>query len=79
MTIQEMEPIKAELGFQAMIVVSSESRRGGLALLWKVEVVVDTNTYSPHHIVAWALSPSGQLWRLTGIYGYPNDQQKPKT
>ena len=33
MTVQEMEPIKAELGFQAMIVVSSEGRRGGLGIV----------------------------------------------
>uniref|UniRef100_A0A7N2M9L9 Reverse transcriptase n=1 Tax=Quercus lobata TaxID=97700 RepID=A0A7N2M9L9_QUELO len=62
-----------------MLAVSSEGRRGGLALLWKVELVVDTSTYSPHHIDTRVLPPSGQPWRLTGIYEYPNEQQKPET
>ena len=79
LTVQEMEPIKVELGFQSMLAVSSEGRRGGLALLWKSGVVIDTNTYSPHHIDAQVLPPSGQPWRLTGIYGYPDEQQKPET
>ena len=76
---QAMEPIKVELGFQSMLAVSSEGRRGGLALLWKSGVVIDTNTYSPHHIDAQVLPPSGQPWRLTGIYGYLDEQQKPET
>ena len=33
LNVREMEPIKTELGFQSMLVVSSEGRRGGLALL----------------------------------------------
>lgn len=41
-SIREMEPIKNELGYPSMLVVSSEGRKGGLALLWNAEVVVDT-------------------------------------
>lgn len=70
LTVHEMEPIKLELGFSSMLV--SEGRRGGLALLWKIDVVVDTQTYSPHHIDVQV--PSTQLWRLTGIYGYPRSR-----
>ena len=62
-----------------MLAVSSDGRRGGLAMLWKTEVVIDTNTYSLHHINTWVLPPLAQPWRLTGIYGYPNEQQKPET
>ena len=40
--VREMELIKAELGFPSMLAVSYESRRGGLALLWKADVIVDT-------------------------------------
>jgi len=42
LSVREMEPIKSELGYPSMLAVSSEGRKGGLALLWKVEVVVDT-------------------------------------
>ena len=52
LSIREMEPIKTELGYPSMLVVSSERRKGGLALLWAAEVVVDTQTYSPNHIDA---------------------------
>ena len=50
LTVHEMEPIKLELGFSSMFAISSEGRRGGLAMLWKPDVVIDTQTYSPHHI-----------------------------
>ena len=33
LTIREMEPIKMELGFPSMLAVSSEGRKGGLAML----------------------------------------------
>ena len=72
LTVHEMEPIKSELGFSSMLAVSSEGRRGGLALLWKTDVVVHTQTYSPHHKDVQV--PSTQLWRLTGIYGYPRSR-----
>uniref|UniRef100_A0A7N2LRF7 CCHC-type domain-containing protein n=1 Tax=Quercus lobata TaxID=97700 RepID=A0A7N2LRF7_QUELO len=42
--VREMELIKSELGFPSMLAVSSEGCRGGLALLWNSEVVVDTQT-----------------------------------
>ena len=52
LSVREMEPIKTELGYPSMLVVSSERRNGGLALLWAAEVVVDTQTCSPNHIDA---------------------------
>ena len=52
LSIHEMEPIKTELGYPSMLAVSSEGRKGGLALLWATRVVVDTQTYSPNHIDA---------------------------
>ena len=33
LTVREMEPIKMELGFPSMLAVSSEGRKGGLAML----------------------------------------------
>ena len=40
--VREMEPIKLELGFSSLLAVSSEGRKGGLAMLWKPDVVIDT-------------------------------------
>ena len=48
-------------------------------MLWKTKVVLDTYTYSPHHIDTRILPPWGLLWRLMGIYEYPDEQQKPET
>lgn len=79
LNVREMEQIKVKLDFQSMLVVSSKGRRGGLALLLKTEVVVDTNTFSSHHIDAHVIPHSGQPWRLIGMYGYFDKQQKSKT
>ena len=40
--VSEMQSIKTELEFPSMLVVPSVNRSGGLALLWKNEVVVST-------------------------------------
>ena len=79
LTVCEMEPIKTELGFASMLAIPSDGRRGGLAMLWKTDVKIDTQTYSPHHIDVQVLIPSTQPWRLTGLYGYSEEQLKPET
>lgn len=54
-------------------------RSGGLALLWKYDVVVDIKSYSQHHIDAVVHSGNGSLWRCTRIYGHPKTDQKQHT
>ena len=73
LTVGEMESIKSEFGFSSMLATSSERRRGGLAMLWKLDVVIDTQTYSLHRIDVQVLVLSTQPWRLTGIYGYSEE------
>ncbi|KAK9996993.1 hypothetical protein SO802_021679 [Lithocarpus litseifolius] len=79
LSVSEMQPIKAELDFPSMLVVPSVRRSGGLVLLWKNEVVVDTQTYSPNHIDVHVSSPMQALWRLTGVYGHPKEGLKIET
>ncbi|KAK9989376.1 hypothetical protein SO802_029615 [Lithocarpus litseifolius] len=79
LTVSEMQSIKAELEFPSMLAVSSVRRNGGLALFWKSEVVVSTQTYSPNHIDAHVSSVSKPTWRLTGIYGHPEESLKCET
>ena len=63
-----------------MLVVSCDSRRGGLALLWKADdVTVDTETYLPNHIDVRVHTHASPLWRLTGIYGHLEEELKAKT
>ena len=77
--VSEMQPVKAKLDFLSMLVVPSVRRYGGLVLLWKNEVVVDTQTYSPNHIDVHVSSPMQALWRLTSVYGYPEERLKIET
>ena len=74
-----MQSIKTELEFPLMLIVLSVRRSGGLALLWKNEVVVSTQTYSPNHIDVHVSSPLHSLWRLTGVYGHPEERLKSET
>ena len=74
-----MEPIKSELGFYGMLAVSSNGHRGGLALLWREDVTMDTQTYSPNHIDMHVHAQTSHVWRLTGVYGHPEEELKPET
>ena len=77
--VSEMQFVKRELEFPSMLVVPSVNRSDGLVLLWKNEVVVSTQTYSPNHIDVHISSPSQLLWRLTGVYGHPEERLKCET
>ena len=68
--VEEMRRIHADLPYRCMLIVPSEQRRGGLALLWKEDVDLHIQTYSPNHIDALTLNGSDPLWRLTGFYGW---------
>ena len=55
------------------MVVPSEGRSGGLALLWKPNVKVDVPTFSHWHIdVIIDFGSSIRKWHLTGFYGNPD-------
>ena len=62
-----------------MLAVSSKGRKGGLALLWKVKVVVNTQTYSPNHIDAIIRIQGTPPWRLTGIYRHSEKERNAET
>lgn len=58
-------------------ITTGGGRRGGLALLWNVDTLVELFSFSQHHIDVRV----GEVntWRFTGIYGYPEDDQKWRT
>ena len=67
-----MEKVKYKLGFSNGLFVSSRGRRGGLALLWSSDIILDIKSYSDYHIDAVIIdSGNGFLWRFTGFYGHP--------
>lgn len=50
-----MERLKYDLEFIQGLIVPSDSKSGGLALLWKEEMNVNVETYSNSHIDAMIL------------------------
>lgn len=79
LSIQEMETIKNEIGFQSMLAISSVRRGGGVALLWKDTITVDPQTFSLYHIDVHVNVSHQEPWRLTRVYGHPEEQRKKKT
>ena len=72
-----MEKVKYKLGFSNGLFVSSRGRRGGLALLWSSDIILDIKSYSDYHIDAVITdSGNGFLWRFTGFYGHPETHLK---
>ena len=69
-SVDEMQQIQSNLSYRCMFVVPSVCRSGGLALLWKEEVDLHIQTYSPH-IQTCSRGPFGNnpTWRLTRFYG----------
>ena len=79
----EMEKIKNKLRMDGMLVVDcggeGRGRRGGLALLWKNEWQVSVTTFSMNHIDVVISCNGGDEWRFTGLYGFPEEENKHKT
>ena len=55
--IQEIDPIKNEIGFNSMLAISSIRRSGDIALLWKDSITVDSQTFFLNHIDVYILAP----------------------
>ena len=77
---EEMTKKKFTLGFTEGLVVASNGSKGGLALLWKKEVLVDDQTFGPWHIDAVVGGDDGRgKWRFTGFYGQPETSRREET
>ena len=68
-----------DLPLQNKFIVKKPDGGGGLALLWKREVVVDVIYYKENHILAKVVEEDGFAWFLTGFYGWPELSQKVKS
>ena len=66
-----MEKIKFKLGFSNGLLVPSQGKSGGLALLWSKDVKLEIKSYSQHHINATITEhESNYTWRFTGFYSH---------
>ena len=74
---EDMTYKKYTLGFTEGLVVDSIGSKGGLALLWKKDVMVDVQKFGPWHIDAEIGGNDGSgRWRFTGFYGQPETSRK---
>ena len=75
-----MSEVKDKCNMKNGFIVPSKGNSGGLALLWKEEIMVDVKTYSHDHIDAWV---NGGLtvgwWHLTRFYGNPETAKCPES
>ncbi|KAL0004681.1 hypothetical protein SO802_012242 [Lithocarpus litseifolius] len=73
------ESLYGDLKFQNKIIVKQPNTGGGLALLWKDDVVMELINFSPNHILMKVTEEDGFIWFFTGFYGWPEAQNKEKS
>ena len=76
----EMKNLLPNLGDYHGLFVDARGRSGGLGLLWLETVTMNLLSCSLHHIdvtIQW--ENDDNLWRFSGIYGWPEKQLKEKT
>ena len=77
---EEMTKKKYTLGFTKGLIVARNGSKGGLALLWKKEIMVDVQTFGPWHINAEVGGADGsRKWRFTRFYGQPDMSKREET
>ena len=77
---EEMTKKKYTIGFTEGLVVASNGSKGGLALLWKKEVMLDVQTFGPWHIDVEVGGADGMgKWRFIGFYGQPDTSRREET
>ncbi|MCH80235.1 hypothetical protein A2U01_0001001 [Trifolium medium] len=72
----KIEEIRVGLGFDAFFAVDRIGRSGGLAILWRQPFVCNLINYSTNFINMEVTHPTYPSWRLTGFYGYPENERR---
>ena len=76
----EVEGIRTHLRFNSVFTVSSNGRKGGLAMFWRDTIDLEIRNFSRNHIDAIIKdSTVGKMWRLTGFYGSPKRSGRSET
>ncbi len=75
---KKMESIKTRLGYDGIFVVDSHGKSGGLALMWKSDILITIQNYSRWHIHAMIqLDSTAKEWIFTGFYAHPEVAKRP--
>ncbi|PWA81757.1 hypothetical protein CTI12_AA183830 [Artemisia annua] len=75
----ESKRFKFIFPYYNVLVISSIGRAGGLLLFWKKECDLTIQNFSSNHIDFVVKEENGNLWRGTGIYGWPMQHEKYRT
>ena len=76
----KMKEIQNSIGFTQDLIILSEGRSGGLALLWKLETFVNIRGYLKWYIDVEVVCSNVQgCWRFTSFYGQPNTSKREET
>ena len=69
--VNRIKGVQRKLDYTQEIIVPSDGRSGGLALLWREGTLIDFKSCSNSHIhVVVHDSPSAEPWCVTGFYGH---------
>ena len=72
-----MEKEKEKAGFKNGLIIPCMGRSGGLALLWKKDILVEVQGYLNHYIDAIVTdSSSGFKWRIIGFYRHSKTHKR---
>ena len=70
--VTRMVKVKERIDLPNGLIIPSEDRSGGMALLWVRDLDVEIKSFLRSHIDAIVIDPkSGFKWRMTGFYGNP--------
>ena len=75
-----MNYVKDRCKMKHGLIIPSEGKSGGLALMWREGIKVDVQTYSQSHVDA--LVDGGAdigWWHFTGFYGNPDTAKRPES
>ena len=68
--VTRMVKVKERIGLPNGLIIPSEGRSRGMALLWVGDLDVEIKNFSRSHIDAIVIYPkSGFKWRMIGFYG----------
>lgn len=76
---RRMERFRWSLGLSNIVVCKCGGKGGGIAVFWRRGVNVVLRNYSNNHIDVDIFQDDGFKWRFTGVYGFPQTEDRHKT
>lgn len=76
-----MENVKKKLDKMFVVDCESEGRKmsGGSTLFWRQDIHIQLTSMSNNHIDVVVGKKESGVWRLTGVYRFPEEENKNKT